>query len=270
MILLSDKKQKYISLMFIVFFCLFSFSSIAFEGGQLPPCSGSETDVSTWDNCEGVYHLSDGSIYAGEFRKGKKNGNGIITYSDGSIYTGTFSEEKMEGIGILLFVSGDKYAGEFHENEMTGKGVLYQSGSQIIMGEFYHGALVRIAELKENEVFNKESYEQLADKSKTVSEPKLKILWPESINVVFLIGFIGFCVVILLYPPFDGDISEEIKRRHRCDWLGMICVLVFGSALVFPKVQDIYQPISEIYGILFSEKNQNISTAVQDKSFGHR
>lgn len=40
----------------------------------------------------GPYKLENGSIYVGEWRKGKKNGKGIQKWEDGSLYEGYWKD----------------------------------------------------------------------------------------------------------------------------------------------------------------------------------
>lgn len=62
------------------------------------------------------------------------NGKGKKTYSDGTVYDGDWKDGKRHGKGIMTYVGGDHYAGEFKDGKPCGKGTAtFQNGS------VYHG-----------------------------------------------------------------------------------------------------------------------------------
>ena len=77
---------------------LISFSGVS--GGRLPPCLG---NTRSWTNCNGFYHLSDGSKYRGEIKDQKPNGRGFGTFvtphkAAGEKQDGQFKEGIVQGI----------------------------------------------------------------------------------------------------------------------------------------------------------------------------
>lgn len=234
------------------------------------PSSCVGDDVTKWDICEGTQHAADGTLYVGEFRMGKKNGRGMAFFADGSKYMGFYSEDKMEGLGVLIFVGGDSYVGEFHGNEMTGKGMLYQSDNQVIIGEFYQGVLTREAILKDNAVASTNVLDLRESKNNVDEQEKIKVLLPESISILITIGFIIFCLVVFLYPPFNSDVADRIKSNYRGDWRAMILVLIIGSAVFLPKFQDIYPSIRDALIYISSDKKDAVVNQLSDGPNTHR
>lgn len=53
----------------------------------------------------GTQYLPDGSIYVGNFKRGKKHGQGVMTYSNGDCYEGNWVEDCRDGIGEYRFSS---------------------------------------------------------------------------------------------------------------------------------------------------------------------
>jgi len=63
------------------------------------------------ENGKGRYVYSDGSVYEGEFKNGKKDGRGVYTYgsksiNDGSVYKGYFTQGKKNGFGKFTHKKG--------------------------------------------------------------------------------------------------------------------------------------------------------------------
>ena len=69
----------------------------------------------------------DGSLYLGEWHKGKKYGEGFLVWSNGSIYEGYFENDCLQGKGRLQFydvVKGcpNRYEGDWYNSKMHGFG----------------------------------------------------------------------------------------------------------------------------------------------------
>jgi len=65
------------------------------EGWSLPPCKGSPTKYSWWNNdgwtnCFGTLTHANGNIYVGEFQYGNYHGQGTYTYANGIVREGTW------------------------------------------------------------------------------------------------------------------------------------------------------------------------------------
>ena len=87
---LNNKK-----ILLIIFINLFNYDiSIA-----LPNCENPEHN--NWNDCSGTFTSSSGSVYSGEWKDGKYNGQGTITFGHGDKYTGEWKDGKYNGQGIL-------------------------------------------------------------------------------------------------------------------------------------------------------------------------
>lgn len=62
------------------------------------------------------------SVYVGEFKKGKRDGQGKFVWSDGSIYSGSFVENQITGFGVYAWSDGRRYEGFWNNGKMNGKG----------------------------------------------------------------------------------------------------------------------------------------------------
>lgn len=80
---------------------------------------------------EGELTFAKGGFYKGKFYKNEYHAdNATYQWSDGSIYRGNYKEGKRSGKGILLKKDGRKYDGDWSDNMRHGA-ILYtdQSGS---------------------------------------------------------------------------------------------------------------------------------------------
>ena len=132
---------------------------IAEEQSSLVECEGD--NFKQWTNCRGTHFVKDGpkyvgkfqegeiikgtatypggSVYFGEFKFAKPNGQGTFKYSDGSIHSGEWKDGKGEGQGVKTWKDGKEYAGEFKNDKPDGKGTFtYLDGSKYI-GEWKDG-----------------------------------------------------------------------------------------------------------------------------------
>ena len=69
--------------------------SIDNEISSLPPCPSSADEV--WNNCFGLYRLSDGDIYIGEWKDDEKHGQGTYNYLQGGKYVGGWKKNQKHG-----------------------------------------------------------------------------------------------------------------------------------------------------------------------------
>jgi len=112
------------------------------------------------------------SEYAGEFRKGKKdgygfklfgngdtydgyfkmnlfNGFGIYTYASSEVYLGHFQNGFRHGEGTFLHTNGDKYSGNFLLGDKDGKGIMTWENGEARQGVWRKGKLLKwIGQLK--------------------------------------------------------------------------------------------------------------------------
>ena len=96
--------------------------SINNEISSLPPCPSSADEV--WTNCFGLYRLSDGDIYIGEWKDDEKHGQGTYNYLQGGKYVGGWKKNQKHGQGSLTLSDGDKYVGSFKDGNFNGQGTL--------------------------------------------------------------------------------------------------------------------------------------------------
>jgi hypothetical protein len=73
-------------------------------------------------NGSGAYKFTDGTVYNGEWKDGKRNGSGDCKYSDGDSYTGQWKDNKKNGQGTFKDSDGTVYTGQFKESLYNGKG----------------------------------------------------------------------------------------------------------------------------------------------------
>ncbi len=70
-----------------------------------------------------VITYSNGDVYEGEIRGGKRNGRGVLTYARGDVYEGEFEDDMFCGQGKLTYIDGSIYDGEWKDGKIEGRGV---------------------------------------------------------------------------------------------------------------------------------------------------
>ncbi len=78
----------------------------------------------------GVY--SNGNIYEGQWKNGKKHGSGIYEFSDGEYYEGGFDQDKRQGFGKYVRKNGEYYKGYWVADFRDGEGVIYDKNGKIV------------------------------------------------------------------------------------------------------------------------------------------
>ena len=74
----------------------------------------------------------DGTVYEGEWSRGKRNGQGKCTYSD-RIYSGAWVDDKRHGQGKIIWNKGGEWTGEFRDEERwNGAGTWYYTDGKYI------------------------------------------------------------------------------------------------------------------------------------------
>ena len=85
-----------------------------------------------------IVERSNGRVFMGEVRSGKRYRRGVSTSIDGTVYEGQFSEDVRHGYGTLTRASR-RYAGQWDAGMMSGAGVLSESDGGEYEGLVYSG-----------------------------------------------------------------------------------------------------------------------------------
>ncbi|KAK1941900.1 Radial spoke head 10 B [Phytophthora citrophthora] len=70
--------------------------------------------------------------YSGEWRDGSREGLGDAVFADGSIYSGQWRNDVQDGEGTFTTTEGDRYVGQWHRGSREGAGVLTIGSSGVI------------------------------------------------------------------------------------------------------------------------------------------
>ena len=95
-------------------------------------------------NCNegiGTYQYSGGSLYIGEWKDGKQNGQGKYIFKNNDIYEGQYFDGHKNGQGKYTFNNGGYYEGGFKNEVYDGVGKLYTSNGTIFLGIFHNDTL---------------------------------------------------------------------------------------------------------------------------------
>jgi len=104
---------------------------------QLPEFRYSRS-VPVWELVEPI-KLSDGSVYIGELRSGKRCGPGKLLIWEGGLMEGYWANDFLHGKGRYIYPIGDMYAGDYFEGEKQGFGRVEDlSGFNSYEGEWLH------------------------------------------------------------------------------------------------------------------------------------
>jgi len=88
---------------------------------------------------QGIYQYADGTVYKGEWKAGKRDGQGIAErQKDGYTYVGEWKDGKRDGQGDCHYM-GANYIGDWDEDKKDGRGTcLFRDGDQYT-GEWKEG-----------------------------------------------------------------------------------------------------------------------------------
>eukprot|EP00796_Vickermania_ingenoplastis_P010470 gene10470-7275_t len=78
----------------------------------------------------GVRYHSNGTIYNGQWEKGKMHGEGFLQYLDGSFFTGSFVQDRIQGLGKLI-TGSSVYYGLFEDGKKEGSAVEFFSSCAV-------------------------------------------------------------------------------------------------------------------------------------------
>lgn len=127
---------------------------------------------------KGTQYLPDGSVYVGDFKRGKKHGRGVMTYSNKDSYEGNWNEDRRDGDGVYYFAnctvrsisgrwrndrpiarlflkfdlpcedSSSKFVGDFNDGVRHGSGVMTYVSGDSYSGEWVNGKREGFGELR--------------------------------------------------------------------------------------------------------------------------
>ena len=67
-----------------------------------------------------VIRYSNGWVYEGEVRNGKRHGEGKLTFTNGNVYEGSFQNDLFSGMGTIYGPKGDIFRGRFRNGRREG------------------------------------------------------------------------------------------------------------------------------------------------------
>jgi|SRR5271157_5104214 len=92
---------------------------------------------------QGTFSLPNGTKYIGQWKNDKMEGHGTVTYPGGEQYVGQLKDGKREGQGTFSFPDGTKYIGQWKDGRMHGQGILYDANRTIKQqGKFVNGKFI--------------------------------------------------------------------------------------------------------------------------------
>ena len=79
---------------------------------------------------------SNGDVYEGQFKDGKRTGQGTYTWLSGSVYEGQWKDNEQHGLGTKSWANGDVYEGQFKDGKKTGQGTWASSHGDVYEGQW--------------------------------------------------------------------------------------------------------------------------------------
>ncbi len=84
----------------------------------------------------GEKKYSDGAIYNGYLKDGRREGPGIITGTSGQKDSAEYHLDKLHGCAKLEFADGGSYWGEFKDHNKEGYGTYEWANGERYMGQY--------------------------------------------------------------------------------------------------------------------------------------
>ena len=81
-------------------------------------------------------HMSNGSLYVGQWLGNHKHGYGVHIWKDGSKYEGHWKYSKACGHGKFTFVDGDTVEGEWSDSRLNGHAIYIHSNGAKYEGQW--------------------------------------------------------------------------------------------------------------------------------------
>lgn len=100
----------------------------------------SEIDGTAERTGTGSHFTAEGTVYVGQWKDDKMNGQGQITFPSGAVYQGDFVNNHFKGNGVYTWPNRSFYTGVFNENKMEGDGEFTDTEGQIWTGTFRYKA----------------------------------------------------------------------------------------------------------------------------------
>lgn len=85
---------------------------------------------------QGVLVLNDGFRYEGGYRDDEWHGQGTATWANGNRYEGEWRNNKAHGQGTFAWANGDRYEGEYRDGKKHGQGVFTGAAGARFQGEY--------------------------------------------------------------------------------------------------------------------------------------
>jgi hypothetical protein len=89
----------------------------------------------------GKYMYKNGDVYEGEYKDGEKHGHGKCVYKNGDVYEGEYKDGKKYGHGKCVYKNGDVYEGEYKDDKKHGYGKYVCKNGDVYKGEFKNDKL---------------------------------------------------------------------------------------------------------------------------------
>jgi hypothetical protein len=86
-----------------------------------------------------THRYSNGDIYEGQWKGGKRHGKGTFKYVNGYVYEGQWENNNRHGKGTFKYVNGYVYEGQWENNNRHGEGTLKYVNGDIYCGEWICG-----------------------------------------------------------------------------------------------------------------------------------
>ena len=88
---------------------------------------------------------SNGAVYTGQMKNGKKHGRGVFKFPGGGAYDGEWNDNQMDGFGSLYYKNGKlAYQGSFSMNKFHGKGEIYNEHVETLFVAFDYQNLDKV------------------------------------------------------------------------------------------------------------------------------
>lgn len=88
---------------------------------------------------QGTYTYTNGNVYAGEWKDGRKSGKGKQTWANGDVYDGQWLENRENGQGTMTWANGDEYVGQWAGGKRHGQGTMTWADGSRYEGEWNRG-----------------------------------------------------------------------------------------------------------------------------------